>query len=164
LNSDAVVTPWSWWAPKDAFESDQTIGVTGPTTSYGRGEQVSRRAMHCRHYWNDTQICAFAEQYVAALKPRSWVDLPEVGGFAFFIRRHLWERLEGFDPNLPDYGNERELCMRIVERGLRVVWTRNSYIHHFGTQSYGRMGEELIGEKIHVAQDYISRKHNSGKR
>jgi GT2 family glycosyltransferase len=160
LNSDTVVTPWSWWAAKSAFESVHQIGVTGPSTSYSATAQMIRRAMHCRHYWNDSQICGFAKEYVAASKPRSWVDLSEVGGFAFFIRRDLWEQLSGFDPNLPDYGNESDLCRRVRNLNMRLVWTQNSYIHHFGEQSYGRTGDELIRERSRAAQDYIKRKHN----
>jgi len=157
LNSDTVVTPWSWWAAKDAFESDPNIGVTGTSTSYSGTAQTIGRAKLCRHYWNDSQICAFAKKYIAAVKPRPWVDLPEVGGFAFFIRRALWKHLGGFDPNLPDYGNECELCRRILKRRIRVVWTQKSYIHHFGAQSYG---EELFYERSRAAQDYIHKKHN----
>jgi GT2 family glycosyltransferase len=157
LNSDTVVTPWSWGAAKAAFESDQQIAVTGPSTSWSATAQTILRARHCRHYWNDSQICAFAKEYIAALKPRSWIDLPEVGGHAFFIRRDLWQHLGGFDPNLPHYGNEDELCMRIVERGMRVVWTENSYVHHFGAESYG---DEGFSERSRAGRAYINKKHN----
>jgi GT2 family glycosyltransferase len=157
LNSDTVVTPWSWWAAKEAFESDHQIAVTGPSTSWSATPQTIIRAKHCRHYWNDSQICAFAKEYVAALRPRSWVDLPEVGGQAFFIRRDLWQRLGGFDPNLPHYGNEDELCMRIVKLGMRIVWTENSYIHHLGAQSYG---DEGLSVRSRRAREYINKKHN----
>jgi GT2 family glycosyltransferase len=159
LNSDTLITPWSWWAAKDAFESDATIGVSGPSTSFCATEQMLPRAMHCRHYWNDSQICAFAERYLATVQPRSWHDLSEAGGFAFFIRRHLWKLLGGLDPNLPDYGNESELCKRVLKRGMRIVWTRNSYIHHFGQQSYGVMGGETINERSRAARNYINEKH-----
>ncbi len=159
LNSDTVVTPWSWWAAKDAFECDATIGVTGPTTSHSATKQMVRRAMHCRHYWNDSQISSFAEKYVAGLKPRSWVELPQVGGFAFNIRRELWEQLGGFDENLPDYGNESELCVRIRKLGLRIVWTKNSYVHHFGGQSYGQIAEGFIDNKARSGNDYIAEKY-----
>jgi GT2 family glycosyltransferase len=157
LNSDTVVTPWSWWEAKEAFDSDHQIAVTGPSTSWSASPQAILRAKQCRHYWNDSQICAFAKEYVAALKPRSWVDLPEVGGQAFFIRRDLWQRLGGFDPNLPHYGNEDELCMRIVKLGMRIVWTENSYIHHLGAQSYG---DEGLSERSRRAREYINKKHN----
>lgn len=115
--------------------------------------------MHCRHHWTDSQICAFAARYVSRQHPRSWVDLPVVGGFAIFIRRSLWNEMGGFDLNLPDYGNESELCKRVTNRGIRVVWTQNSYIHHLGHQSYARRGNQYILAKSQAAASYIDRVH-----
>jgi GT2 family glycosyltransferase len=89
-------------------------------------------------------------------------DLPWINGFAFFIRRSLWEQLGGFDPNLPDYGNEVELCRRVLAMGYRTVWVRNSYVHHFSGESYKEaIGVEAINTRIKVAENYIDRKHGS---
>ena len=96
LNSDTVVTPWSWRGAKEAFDSDPQIAVTGPTTSCASTKQTVRRAEYCRHYWTNDQICAFTERYISKQPPRSWVDLPAVDGFAFFIRRAIWEEFGGF--------------------------------------------------------------------
>jgi len=155
LNSDTVVTPWSWLAAKRAFESDSRIAVTGPSTSWAFTEQVVPVARHCRDYWNDCQIFAFAQKYIKAQKYSKLVDLPEIGGFAFFIRRELWNKLGGFDVNLPDYGNEAELCIRLSKCGWRLVWTQNSYIHHFGNLSYS----DVKTPKVISAQAYIREKH-----
>jgi GT2 family glycosyltransferase len=86
-------------------------------------------------------------------------DVPWVGGFALFIRRGLWEQVGGFDRNLPDYGNEVELCGRVAQEGYRRVWVRNSYIHHFGGQSYrGTIGNKGIGTRIQASKIYIRQK------
>ncbi|MBA7606546.1 hypothetical protein ES703_13696 [subsurface metagenome] len=155
LNSDTVVTPWSWLAAKQAFETDPRIAVTGPSTSWAFTEQVIPEARHCRHYWNDCQIFAFAQKYIKAQKYSKLVDLPEISGFAFFIRRELWNKLGGFDVNLPDYGNEAELCIRLSKSGWRLVWTQNSYIHHFGNLSYS----DMKTPKVIFGQAYIREKH-----
>jgi GT2 family glycosyltransferase len=77
------------------------------------------------------------------------LDLPWVSGFAFFIRRSLWEQIGGFDQKLPDYGNEVELCNRVAANGYRMAWIRNSYIHHFGQQSYRNLiGDEGVRARI----------------
>jgi len=136
LNSDTVVTPWSWLGAKTAFEADPRIGISGPSTSQTPTPQMQRRAELCRHFWTDSQIFGFAEKCVKPWPAGSFVDLPEVGGFAFFIRRTLWEHLGGFDLNLPDYGNEFELCRRALSQGWKIVWTKSSYIHHLGQQEY----------------------------
>lgn len=89
-------------------------------------------------------------------------DLMWIAGNAFFIRRSLWEEVGGFDRNLPDYGNEIELCGRVAERGYRSVWVRNCYIHHFGRQSYGEaLGNKGIHERIRAAEIYIAKKKRS---
>jgi len=155
LNSDTVVTPWSWRAAKEAFDLDSRIAATGPSTSWAFTQQVVPKAKLCRHFWSDSQIFAFAHEYVEAHKYSAWVDLPEISGFAFFIRREVWENFGGFDENLPDYGNETELCIRLLKSGWRLVWTQNSYIHHFGKMSYN----EMKVPKVIKAQAYIREKH-----
>jgi GT2 family glycosyltransferase len=162
LNSDTVITPWSWRGAKEAFDSDPQIAVTGPTTSRASTKQTVRRADYCRHYWTDSQICAFAERYISKQPPRSWVDLPAVDGFAFFIRRAIWEEFGGFDSRLMDYGNETELCKRLSKAGFHIIWTRNSYIHHFGQGSYASiMSPGMLKERREAAQAHIEDLHGS---
>ena len=164
LNSDTVITPWSWRGAKEAFDSDPQIAVTGPTTSCAATKQSIRRAAYCRHYWTNSQICAFADKYISKQGPKSWVDLPSLGGFAFFIRRSIWEEFAGFDTGLPDYGNESELCKRLSSRGFRIIWTKNSYIHHFGQASYGNiMSQGMIRKKRLAAKAYIDSLCNKTK-
>jgi O-antigen biosynthesis protein len=160
LNSDAIVSSKSWNGAVQAFESSQQIAIVGPSTSYTVGSQVVRRACHCRHYWSDKQIWCFAEKYFARQKNPLLVDVPFVGGFAFFVRRSVWDTLGGFDKNLPDYGNEMEFCQRVKRAGLRIVWTKSSYIHHLGNESYGKaIGLEAIKKRSLQALAYSQKKH-----
>jgi GT2 family glycosyltransferase len=160
LNSDTVITPRSWAGVVRAFESSPQIAVAGPSTSNEFGHQAVRRACHCRHYWSDEQIWCFAEKYVARHRQEPIIDVPFLFGFAFFIRRSVWDDLDGFDKNLPDYGNEREFCRRVLQRSMRIVWSKASYIHHFGSESYGRiLGLAAIQERCLQAESYIEAKH-----
>ena len=160
LNSDTIVTPCSWYAAKEAFEFDPKIAVSGPSTSRAATKQAIRRAEYCRNYWSDEQICTFAKKYISKQPPRSWIDLPDVGGFAFFIRRSIWEEFGGFNSLLPDYGNETELCMRLSERGYRLVWTRNSYIHHFGRRTYGKiLNQQQIQDRCQAGWQLATNLH-----
>jgi O-antigen biosynthesis protein len=158
LNSDTVITPCSWLGIVRAFTIDPKIAVSGPSTSHAFGPQCLRQALHCRHYWNDEQVWCFAERYVARNQQESVVDLPMVGGFAFFVRRTVWNEMNGFDKNLPDYGNETEFCRRVIKAGLRVVWSRASYIHHLGSESYGRtLGAAEIRKRCLDSRAYIKK-------
>jgi len=160
LNSDTVVTPWCWRPIQEAFETDPAIGVAGPSTSTYGNEQAVDEIVPCRFHWNDSQICAFAERLSVAPRKPVIMDLPCVLGFAFFIRRCLWERLGGFDCNLPDYGNEIELCNRVSKIGYRIVWVRSSYIHHFGRQSYANeIADHELRSRATMALEYVRQKH-----
>jgi GT2 family glycosyltransferase len=163
LNSDTVVTPWCWRRVKEVFEQDSKVGVAGPSTSNGNPEnQTLTLAADQRLSWNDNQICAFAKHLLTHCREPLLVDVAWVSGFAFFIRRSLWEQLGGFDHNLPDYGNEVELCGRITDQGYRIVWIRNSYIHHFGAKSYGdALGGGGILSRIRASHLYTSQKRSS---
>ena len=155
LNSDTLITPWSWAEARRAFESDPQIGITGPSTSWSATEQKIERAEYCRHFWSDRQIYAFAKQQTGGVPTDSRVEIRIVGGFALFIRRDLWIKLGGFDTNLPDYGNESELCLRVHKAGFRCVWTPRNYIHHFGHQSYSKVGKAEIDRRAREAKTYI---------
>lgn len=161
LNSDTVVTPWSWGGAKDAFEADPKIAVVGPATSTYTHQLASRQALYCNLYWENNQIYNFAQKYISKQPQRSWVDVQIVAGFAFFIRRDVWNELGGFHPNLPDYGNETELCKRLIRQGFRIILTRNSYVHHFtGSSSMGRvMTRTEIVERQLSAKRFIDNLH-----
>jgi GT2 family glycosyltransferase len=158
LNSDTIVTPHSWLGIVRAFEADAKIAISGPSTSQTVGPQFIPRALHCRHYWSDEEIWCFADKYVTRHGQEPLVDLPMVGGFAFFVRRTVWDKLGGFDRNLPDYGNETEFCRRVIKSGLRIVWSKAGYIHHLGSESYGRtLGTGEIRRRCVESRDYITK-------
>jgi GT2 family glycosyltransferase len=161
LNSDTVVTPGCWRAIERSFENDGRIGAAGPSTSVASTAQALPLAEHCRLYWNDSQICAFAQRMMQQTGEGVVSDLPWISGFALFLRRRVWEELDGFDMNLPDYGNEVELCKRLKNLQYRVVWVRNSYIHHIGRQTYeSSIGAEEILARSEAAKQYIKQKHS----
>jgi GT2 family glycosyltransferase len=160
LNSDTVLTHKVWNGIKDAFESDDMIAVVGPTTSWApRSPQMVWKAEKCRYYWNNKQICAFAENYIASRRKLDLIDLAKIAGFAFFIRKEIWKYFGGFDNKLSDYGNEYELCTRIKKEGYRIIWTKNSYIHHLGEESYKKFGLEEISKRRRKGQSYIDKLH-----
>ncbi len=159
LNSDTVVTPWCWRLVKEVFEWDQKIGVAGPSTSYSGNLQTLALATVLSSNWTDNQICTFANRLLTRLHEPLVIDSAWISGFAFFIRRSLWEQVGGFDAKLPDYGNEVELCSRIANEGYRTVWICNSYIHHFGERSYrATVGNKAIRDRIRAADIYTRQK------
>jgi GT2 family glycosyltransferase len=158
LNSDTVVTPWCWRLIQKEFHLDPAVGIAGPSTSASSNEQTLESVSKLGPYMSDNQICTFASGLLA--ESPLVTDLDWLSGFAFFVRRSLWEHVGGFDENLPDYGNEKELCWRLAKLGYRSVWVRQAYIHHFAKQSYSKtIGTGEIAARIRAAEVYMERKH-----
>jgi len=162
LNSDTVVTPWCWARVKNAFEADPAVGAAGPSTSESGNAQTLDLAADQRGLWSDNQICAFAESLLNQSREPTVIELEWLSGFALFIKRGLWEEIGGFDKKLPDYGNDVELSRQITSRGYRIVWVKDSYIHHFGRQSYqASLGDGGIHERVLAAKVYTKQKQRS---
>jgi GT2 family glycosyltransferase len=160
LNSDTVVTPWCWGAIQHVFDTDPLIGVAGPSTSSSGNQQTLDIASKCCLYWNDSQICAFAERLTVAPLQPGILDLPWISGFALFIRTNLWETLGGFDQNLKNYLNDVELCKRVTNLGYRTVWVRSAYIHHLGNQSHPKIASAAeVQSAMLPSLQYVRNKH-----
>jgi GT2 family glycosyltransferase len=159
LNSDTVITPFSWAGMVTTLRTDPRIAIVGPSTSCTSTRQTIRRAELCCLYWTDGQIDEFANRYTMQNSGSSPIDLDYVGGFAFIVTRPAWVESGGFDPHLSNYGNEADLCRRLNKRGHRILWTRSSYIHHFGSSSFLQRftSEELHRQRV-VASRYINAK------
>ncbi len=160
LNSDTIVSPYCWEAVVDAFHSDPAVAIVGPSTSDTFGPQALRVARQSKLLWELRHVAAFARWQKQRPQPPDQEDLQFIGGFAFFIRRATWDDLDGFDPNLPDYGNELDLCLRAVAAKRRCVWVKRSYIHHFGGSSYGGQlgGPDGIEARSLAATRYVREK------
>ncbi len=82
-----------------------------------------------------------------------------VTGCFLLIRRSDWRKLEGFDPEFFMYGEETDLCMRAIAKGMQPIVTPDAKIvHHSGAS------EKVAIEKMIRLQDghiRIFRRHFS---
>lgn len=62
-------------------------------------------------------------------------DVEQLIGAALLIRRTVFERLGGFDERFFMYYEEVDLCRRLNEQGLRVVYTPCAEMIHLGGKS-----------------------------
>ena len=160
LNSDTIFPPCTWRAILDVFAGDPRTAVVGPSTCHCHTKQLLDGIIDLRFVWTDGQVYQFAERYTAFWRtlrrftPRALVapNIKHAGGFAFFIRRNVWDEMGGFEPRLKDYFNETELCHRIGRKGYRIVWTKEAYIHHLAEQSYGMKPDESVIQRKRAAE------------
>lgn len=65
-------------------------------------------------------------------------DLSVVTGACMILRRGVYEEVGGFDEtHLPIAFNDVDLCLRIRDRGYRIVWTPHAELYHHESASRG---------------------------
>ncbi|MEY2989420.1 MAG: hypothetical protein RLZZ163_336, partial [Actinomycetota bacterium] len=70
-------------------------------------------------------------------------DVLAVSSAGMLIRRDTWERLDGFDPNLPLFRDDLDLCWRVHRAGGRVIVATDAVIHHREASAHGRREMDL---------------------
>ncbi len=63
---------------------------------------------------------------------------PSGTGAALLVRRAEFESLGGFDETYRNAFEDLDLCLRLRERGRRILYCPRSVLYHFTSSSYGR--------------------------
>jgi len=159
LNSDTIITKDAIPLMLETFSFDPKIAAAGSTTSSTASEQQDNFAFQNRfNWWNDYNKI---EDYAKTLEKKfgnEIQDIDLVGGFAIMVDRQKYNEIGGFDPNLQDYGGEKELQIRLRNYGYRTVWRKAAYIHHLGRMSYSQDKKIDIGKSQKQGDQYIINK------
>jgi GT2 family glycosyltransferase len=126
LNSDVQLLPGALAALVAAFEPE--VGIVGPKIVYPSGHL---QEAGCRvNIDGSTSLIGLNED----------PDLPQynfrrsveyVSGACLLIERKLFEDLGGFDPSYaPAYCEDVDLCFRVRQRGLRVIYEPAACVSH----------------------------------
>jgi GT2 family glycosyltransferase len=70
-------------------------------------------------------------------------DVMSVGSAGMLIRRDVWDALEGFDPSLPLFRDDLDLCWRALRRGERVLIATDAVLHHREASAHGRRADDI---------------------
>ncbi len=70
-------------------------------------------------------------------------DVLAVSSAGMLIRRDVWDRLVGFDPNLPLFRDDLDFCWRVHRAGGRVIVATDAVIHHREASAHGRRATSL---------------------
>ena len=70
-------------------------------------------------------------------------DVMSVSSAGMLVRRDIWDALGGFDPALPLFRDDLDLCWRAHRAGERVIVATNAVVHHREASAHGRRAGEL---------------------
>ena len=132
LNNDVLVSRGWLEDLVAALERDRRIGMVGPVTNHISGRQVIADVP----YADTPGFHEFAAR-VRAAKKGTVTPRRRIAGFAFLMRKQLYDELGGLEESFGS-GNyeDDDLCLRVRERNQAVMVAEGVFIHHYGSRTF----------------------------
>ncbi|ERL03818.1 glycosyltransferase family 2 protein [Mitsuokella sp. oral taxon 131] len=133
LNSDTIVTPNWLGNMRRALFSAPDIGAVGCVTNRCSNEQKIPAP-----YESIEEMETFAEAFNVS-DPAKWHPWFMLVGFCFLMKREAYIEVGGFDERFsPGNYEDDDLSVRLRMAGYDLLLLQDTFIHHFGSASFGR--------------------------
>lgn len=132
LNNDTVIMPNSIFNLRMGLYSDKKVGAAGPVSNnVSYYQQITKTFDSFDGYMNfalENNIPDFTRESKRI----------KIIGFAFFVKREVLDKIGLLDERFtPGNFEDDDLSFRIIEAGYEIKLCKDSYIHHFGSVSFG---------------------------
>ncbi|MBI1937985.1 MAG: glycosyltransferase family 2 protein [Ignavibacteriales bacterium] len=170
LNNDTIVTSDFVEKISLIFSADDKLGAIGPQLLNHDGTlQLS---------WS--KLPSFVNEFITKIESdlfyknnnfvkknagrkyqrQRYVDF--ITAAALFIRKNLYEQINGFDENFFMYFEDSDFCLRIKEAGKKIVYYPDIKIIHLRGASSSKNIESFIKRQYRLSQLYYYQKHKGG--
>lgn len=149
LNNDTLVTPGWLGNMLRCLYSDSRIGAVGPVTNYISGEQQIEVP-----YNTVEQMWEYAAAHNVPDEGK-WRETERIVGFCLLLRRELLQCIGYFDEGfrIGNYEDE-DWIIRIRLSGRSLVIAGDAFIHHFGSVSMKKLGQQFEAIQDHNEHYY----------
>lgn len=141
LNPDTVISKTSLSVAYNLLENRQDIGLMGPKILNPDGTlQASCRrsfptpAVAISYFTGLSKLFPksklLSRYHMTFMDPDQSGELEAISGSFMFIRRSLFNEINGFDEIFFMYGEDLDLCWRIREKGFKVWYEPSTQIIH----------------------------------
>ncbi|NUM88477.1 MAG: glycosyltransferase [Bdellovibrionales bacterium] len=131
LNNDTVVAPG--WLPRLLAHAERIpdLGVMGPATNTEIGQALPGvRYENLREFFD-------LHARLGHENAGAWEIAEKVSGLCLFLPRATLDRVGLLDTGYGiGYFEDDDYCLRVRDAGLRLVWAKDVYVHHFGSMSF----------------------------
>lgn len=147
---DVETTEWIWLLHDDSAPSPDCLAMLlGAADAHPRAGILGPKALG----WHDRRLLlevgfsvTGAGRRVTGLERREHdqgqhddrSEVHAVGSAGMLVRRDVWDALGGFDPELPLYRDDLDLCWRAWRAGYEVRVVPEAVIHHREASYHGR--------------------------
>jgi len=151
LNSDVIPVEPGWLEEMlAAIDHDPSVGVVGARLFYPNGSiQHDGMSFQWEPSWN-----AFLNKYPrsgmdASTDSTAGKDLPSVSAACLLIKREVYDSVGGLDEGflIGDF-EDSDLCLKVKQRGLRIICVSNLNLTHLERQSFTGIGANGFRERV----------------
>ncbi|MDP1622341.1 MAG: glycosyltransferase [Bacteroidales bacterium] len=135
LNNDTLVQPeWLYWLMR-TMEEAPGVGMAGSKLIFSNGKLQEAGGVVFR----DASAMNYGREDDPDLPQYNYFkDVDYCSGASICVRKDLWDKLGGFDPQYaPAYYEDTDLAMQIRLQGFRTVYQPKSRVVHFEGISHG---------------------------
>lgn len=136
LNNDLLLTPGWLTRLHDALLRAPNIGAAAACSNYAIDDQQVEIG-----FFNDTESMQAKAAAFTKRNARLIEDVPFVSGMCLLMKRELLERTGLFDEQYgPGNFEDNDLCLRIKQKGQRIVVARDVFVYHIGNRTFRQLG------------------------
>ncbi len=158
LNSDAEIKTDGLKDIVSFFEKEVTCGIIG-------GRLENKDGSYQRSFSNfygikDIFLMLFGGDKLetSLYKGDKGREVDWVSGGCMFIRKDIFDKLQGFDKQIFMYIEDMELCFRVRKAGYSIFFNPSFVVKHLG---YGSSNREFAIVNIYKGLIYFYKKHKS---
>lgn len=157
LNPDIEIISNDFQKIISEFENDPKLGIIGPklvtennkVQEWGAGKEINFFDI----IGNNLGFKRSRKIWTSEKR----VECAWVSGACLFIKKNLFERLNGFDEKFFLYFEDIDLCKRIKKFGYKIIYFPKFVIKHFGGRSFEN--KKYQKKYYYSSQDYYFQKH-----
>lgn len=157
LNPDTEIISDNFQKIISEFENNEKTGVIGIKLEEENGKTQEWSAGREVNLWDIIGNNLGLKRSKKIWENKTKVECAWVSGACLFIRKELFEKLEGFDEKIFLYFEDIDLCKRAIKLNCKILYFPEIIIKHFGGKSSDSKKEQ---KKIYYkSQDYYFQKH-----
>ena len=130
LNNDTVVDKEFLGELIKVAESDERIGIVGPTMYYYDNPKIIWVGGGGKIYWNKGKINLIRSNEIDDWQFDEIVEVDYVAGCALLAKNELFENIGYLNPEYFAYWEETEWCVRAHKAGYKVLYVPKAKIWH----------------------------------
>lgn len=135
LNNDTIVTPNWLNAMIKIWQSANDIGIVGSKLLFPDTGRIQHAGV-CFKNQEPGHLYYNLDPKVANIHQVR--ECPAITGACMLIDKDLFWVVDGFDENYINGYEDVDLCLKVREKGYRVMYTPGSLVYHYGSKAPGR--------------------------